>query len=94
MRNWYRASTGNHQGLVAEEETGRSVAVTYDKADAALIAAAPTLRAAVKLALRNAESRLYLAAPLGASYGQAERASIHAERDRYAAALAAAESLS
>lgn len=36
-RAWYESSTGNHQGLIVEEETGRSIAVTYDKADAALI---------------------------------------------------------
>jgi hypothetical protein len=37
---WYEAKTGSHQGLVVEEETGRNVAVTYDKADATLIVAA------------------------------------------------------
>jgi len=31
---WYSAHTGNHQGLIVEESTGRSVAVTYDKNDA------------------------------------------------------------
>jgi hypothetical protein len=33
----YEAKTGNHQGLIIEEETGRNVAVTYDKADAPTI---------------------------------------------------------
>jgi hypothetical protein len=46
---WYEAKTGNHQGLVIEEATGRNVAVTYDKADATLIAAAPDLLAALEL---------------------------------------------
>jgi len=36
---WYEAKTGNHQGLIVEEETGRNVAVTYEKKDAALIIA-------------------------------------------------------
>lgn len=40
---WYEANTGNHQGLVCEKETGRNIAVVYDKKDAPLIAAAPTL---------------------------------------------------
>jgi hypothetical protein len=44
---WYVASTGNHQGLVIEEKTGRNIAVTYDKADAPLIAAAPELLGAL-----------------------------------------------
>jgi hypothetical protein len=43
MTSWYEAKTGNDQGLVIEEETGRNVAVTYDKADARLVAAAPEL---------------------------------------------------
>lgn len=34
---WYEANTGNHQGLIVEEKTGRNIAVTYDKADAARI---------------------------------------------------------
>jgi type II secretory pathway component GspD/PulD (secretin) len=45
---WYETSTSNHQGVVAEEETGRTVAVAYDKADALLIAAAPDLLAALE----------------------------------------------
>ncbi len=42
---------------------------------------------ALKLAVRNAESRLYHAAPLGASYGQPERASLEAELKHYQVAL-------
>jgi hypothetical protein len=52
--NWYASNTGNDQGLVIEEDTGRNVAVTYDKADAPLVAAAPALlltaRAYIELA--------------------------------------------
>lgn len=40
---WYESKTGNHQGLVIAEKTGAKVAVTYDKADASLVAAAPNL---------------------------------------------------
>lgn len=45
---WYVASTGNHQGLVIDEETSDNIAVAYDKANAALIAAAPALYEALK----------------------------------------------
>lgn len=40
---WYAASTGTDQGLIISEETGKSIAVVYDKKDACLIAAAPDL---------------------------------------------------
>lgn len=45
---WYEASAGNDQGLIIEEGSGRNVAVTYDKADAPLIAAAPAMLAALQ----------------------------------------------
>jgi hypothetical protein len=44
---WYEARTGNHQGLVISEATSANVAVTYDKKDAQLIAAAPDLLGAL-----------------------------------------------
>jgi len=47
-KTWYACNTGNNQGCVGEEETGRTVAVTYDKEDAALVAAAPDLLASVQ----------------------------------------------
>ena len=47
-RTWYEANTGNHQGLIIEEETGKNIAVSYDKEDARLIAAAPDLLEACK----------------------------------------------
>jgi hypothetical protein len=34
---WYEAKTGNHQGLVVDENTGENIAVIYDKADTAFI---------------------------------------------------------
>lgn len=45
--SWYSANTGNHQGLVIEEATGRNVAVAYDKKDAAILASAPDLLTAL-----------------------------------------------
>ena len=40
---WYESSTSNGQGLIASEKTGESIAVSYDKKNAQLIAAAPKL---------------------------------------------------
>lgn len=54
---WYESSTGNHQGLVISETTGRNVAVTYDKADARMIAQAPAMREALQR-LHDAIDRL------------------------------------
>lgn len=50
MSAWYVGKTGNHQGLVIEEGTGRTVAVAYNKADAPLLAAAPDMLSALKAA--------------------------------------------
>jgi hypothetical protein len=50
IKKWFVSTTGNHQGLVIDENDGRNVAVTYDKADAPLIAAAPKLLAALERA--------------------------------------------
>ena len=49
---WYKSSTGNHQGLICSEDGGENIAVSYDKKDADLIAAAPELLAELKDALR------------------------------------------
>ena len=44
MKRWYtKAKPGNRQGTVADEETGRTVAVTYRAEDAAPAAAAPRM---------------------------------------------------
>lgn len=44
-----KVTAGGHQELlVIDESTGRNVAITYDKDDAALIAAAPDLLAALE----------------------------------------------
>ena len=45
---WYEASTGNHQGLIISESTSANVAVSYDKDDAQIIAAAPDMLQALK----------------------------------------------
>jgi hypothetical protein len=52
MKTWYaKKSAGRGQGLVIEEDTGRTVAVTYEKKDAPLVAAAPELLVALKALL-------------------------------------------
>lgn len=54
---WYESKTGSHQGLIIAEETGENIAVSYKKENAALIAAAPELLAALELCLKNSEFR-------------------------------------
>lgn len=36
---WYATSASSDQGLIIDEETGKNVAVSYDKKDAPLLAA-------------------------------------------------------
>jgi len=49
---WYAANCGNdEQGLIVSEVSDSSIAVAYDKRDAALIASAPELLAALEAAL-------------------------------------------
>ena len=50
---WYESGTGNHQGLIIEERTGRNVSVTYDKADAAFIVRAVNSHDALMAALAD-----------------------------------------
>lgn len=49
---WYakktNAGSAHEQGLIADEDTGRSVAVCYDSKDMNLLAAAPELLAAME----------------------------------------------
>lgn len=50
--NWYTTRKKTDiQGTVADEETGRTVAVCYDPKDARLIAAAPVLLEALEMLL-------------------------------------------
>lgn len=50
MKNWYKANFLNIHDLaaIADEDTGRTVALVYDKADADLLASAPDLLAALE----------------------------------------------
>ena len=53
---WYAAETGNHQGLIICEETGNTIAVAYDKANAPLLALAPQLQDSHRELLEALES--------------------------------------
>ena len=53
---WYKASSGPSQGLVISETTGATVAVTYDKRDTDLVAAAPELLSLCREALHYMET--------------------------------------
>lgn len=52
---WYAKDLNNiaDQGLIIDEETGKNIAVAYDKKDMDLIAAAPELLEACQYALDN-----------------------------------------
>ncbi len=57
--NWYTSSTAEDlQGLIYNEKTGQNIAVCYNVEHAALIAAAPELLEACKLALKDTEMLL------------------------------------
>jgi hypothetical protein len=57
--NWYTSSMAEDlQGLIYNEKTGQSIAVCYNPAHAALIAAAPELLKACELALKDTEMLL------------------------------------
>ena len=44
MKAWYKANSArNHQGIVADEETGEIIAVVHDPENTVLLAAAPDL---------------------------------------------------
>jgi len=52
-KKWYTGNTGNHQGLVIDEHTGETIAVTYKKENAPLVSAAPEMYEAITYALDN-----------------------------------------
>ena len=55
---WYAArSASDHQGIVADETTGATIAVVYDKQNAPLLAAAPELLAALEAVLTYEDDR-------------------------------------
>jgi len=100
---WHAASTGNHQGLVIEETTGRNVAVTYDKADAPLIASAPAMaeelaslraeKAALLETLRNAVACLKVCADDSEEAGYPSRAeSVREDVKAYKAVIKSVDS--
>ena len=47
-KQWYVAKTGNHQRIIADENTGESIAVVYEAENADILAAAPDLLKACK----------------------------------------------
>ena len=49
---WYVAKTGNHQRIIADENTGESIAVVYEAENADILAAAPDLLEAANEALK------------------------------------------
>ncbi len=55
MKQWYKANSGNHQGLIIDEKTGDNIAISYKKEDADLIAAAPDLLEALQLYITDCE---------------------------------------
>ena len=73
--------------VLAPSQFGPAYVCQALKEDARLIAAAPDLLAACEVALRNAESRLYIL-PLGAP--DIDRQALHAEAALYRAAIAKA----
>jgi hypothetical protein len=54
--NYYARKSSGGQGIICDEDTGRTVAVVYDDKDMALLAAAPALLAALEYAMREVES--------------------------------------
>ncbi len=54
---WYAKDVSGGQALVIDEDTGRSVAVAYDKKDAALLAAAPRMKHVLMEALNFCEKK-------------------------------------
>ena len=63
-QNWYAPKSSNHQGTIASEGDGRTVAVAYDKADAPLLAAAPLLLEALRASLAEMQAfRAYWKSP-------------------------------
>lgn len=70
MKNlWYVANTGTHQGLIVEETTGKNIAVSYDKKDAPILAAAPKMLKALHQAQKTIIEMQALLNTLGAGYG-------------------------
>ncbi len=69
-KKWYTGNTGNHQGLVIDEHTGETIAVTYKKENAPLVSAAPEMYEALK-EINNIVGQFYA---LGATPAQRRNA--------------------
>ena len=55
--NWYASkSSGGTHGCVADEVTGRTVAIVYEDKDTSLLAAAPEMLAALEGIVKHIES--------------------------------------
>ena len=53
MNNWYAQKGSSGQGLVADEVTGKTIAVTYDKKDAKPISLTPRMINVINKALKE-----------------------------------------
>ncbi len=87
-REWHESKTGNHQGLILDE-TGSTIAVCYDKANAPIIVQAVNSYAALVAALELAVR--YLEYPDVEALPFAMRSEYAADRARAALALAKGE---
>ena len=56
MKTWYAQKGSMGQGIIADGDTGRTVAVAYDEKDAPLLAAVPDLFHGCEVALAAMES--------------------------------------
>lgn len=52
---WYAKESSAGQGIIADEATGRTVAVSYDVKDMHLLASAPKLRDALRDIIASAQ---------------------------------------
>lgn len=63
--NWTGQATLSDQGLIIDDETGKSIAVAYDTKHTNLIAAAPKLLANIKAMMERAAKDAETYAPNG-----------------------------
>lgn len=88
--NWYAKPGSGGQGLVLDEQTGRTVAVAYDVKDAPVLAASPALLDALRCALNALEGR-YPWPVADGKYSQKEARKVAADVARAAIAKARGE---
>lgn len=63
--NWTGRTTSSDQGLISDDETGKTIAVAYDPKHTNLIAAAPKLLANIKALMERAAQDAETYAPNG-----------------------------